>query len=700
MRRRIIYIFVIFCAILLIPARFLGQTDLVTEIKDDALAREIDWLKAETYVITASKILQNIKKAPASISVITDKQIRQMGAKNLADVLARVVPGMTSWRHYYGQFQVEARGDNATLSLHVLLMINSHPVNNAQTGGWAWMYDTLPLDNVKRIEFVRGPGSALYGANAFAGVINVITKDAKDISGIEISASTGSENTQQLNLLYGGAFNDLDVVFNANCYKTDGFRGVIEEDYQTQIDRYYTILGIPAASLAPGRMKGEETKYDISWNVKYEGFHFDGKYIDRERDLPVGWLAALNQKSISPSKDYFMILGYEKTLFERFNIMGKLYRNVYDLNQDVQLFPPGHVRFNTKGQLTFWPEGELHELSLKASRIGAELQSTYKIEADNLMIVGVTYEKMKVADISGRANYLPAANPIDETPLPTVQGLPDEYIQDSESRDFKAVFMEHIWDITDTVCLTTGVRYDYYSDFGGAFSPRAGVTWEYLKGYDLKLLYGHAFRAPTFFELYDPFSGNPDLDPEEVDTYEISLGAEFSSLNGRLTFFYTETKDIIVPNSAFFPWHYVNKDERQNQGVELEIKYDFGKGTYFGANYTYIDLDDQIPGAKHLANVFGNIRLSRYLNIYADLNLLEDIQKWPSDTRNIDSGHETANITLIAKKFLKRCENFEIRASVYNLFDEDFSYYTGTGVLPNDLPAQGINYMLELSYRP
>ncbi len=213
---------------------------------DEELEQEMKWLKAETYVITASKVKENIKKAPASITVITDKQIRQMGARDLSGCAASC-SGYCSlsiiiWDQY--TFNVR-RVLEVAASNSVLIMINSHPINDIQTGGATWVHDTLILDNIKRIEFIRGPGSALYGANAFHGVINVITKEAEDIDGFELTARGGSWDTQQYNLLYGKTFSDLEVAFNFNYFKTHGFRGLIEEDCQTQFDQIWAAFGFP-----------------------------------------------------------------------------------------------------------------------------------------------------------------------------------------------------------------------------------------------------------------------------------------------------------------------------------------------------------------------------------------------------------------------------------------------------------------------
>ncbi|MBW2635035.1 MAG: TonB-dependent receptor plug domain-containing protein [Deltaproteobacteria bacterium] len=180
---------------------------------DEELEEELKYLKAETYVITASKIMEEIKKAPASISVITAKQIREMGARDLTDVLYTV----TGYDYVYSTFgtrYAEARRNTWFLGSMYLFMINSHPMNENYLGGAD--FDTMALDNIKRIEFIRGPGSALYGANAFSGVINIITKETEDIDGLELTARGGSYNTQQYNVLFGKDFNGLETVFNFN----------------------------------------------------------------------------------------------------------------------------------------------------------------------------------------------------------------------------------------------------------------------------------------------------------------------------------------------------------------------------------------------------------------------------------------------------------------------------------------------------
>ncbi len=183
-----------------------------------------------------------------------------------------------------------------------------------------------------------------YGANAYHGVINVITKEAEDIDGFELTARGGSWDTQQYNLLFGKTFSELEVAFNFDYFKTHGHRAFIDEDWQTQLDGNFG----SSASLAPGRTNGDDEKYDVALNLKYKGFTFDGRYVDRQREMPFGLFPALNEGSFYPVEDYYLNLSYETSILEGLDLSGKVYRNHADLATDLQGFPPGFAESLTE----------------------------------------------------------------------------------------------------------------------------------------------------------------------------------------------------------------------------------------------------------------------------------------------------------------------------------------------------------------
>jgi iron complex outermembrane receptor protein len=307
-----------------------------------------------------------------------------MGARNLSDVLQKV-PGFGYYYHYFGTYVTYARGMPDEGSSRLLIMVNNHPLNENHTGGATFTHDTLSLDNVKKIEVIRGPGSALYGANAFAGVVNIITKEGADVNGCELTARGGSYDTQQYNFLYGKTVNDLDIALNYNYFNTSGFHGNVTEDLQTSLDRLF----FTHASLAPGHLKGDDEKHDAQLTMKYKGLKFDGRYVNRERDFPVGYLPILNHNSNPSITDYYINLSYEKTLWEGLDLLGKVYRNHNGYRGYLQLFPPGSAWLTPLLIPVIMPEGRIGISSTKNNRTGFELQATYKLSDDNTIVATV-----------------------------------------------------------------------------------------------------------------------------------------------------------------------------------------------------------------------------------------------------------------------------------------------------------------------
>ncbi|MGZ5621915.1 MAG: TonB-dependent receptor plug domain-containing protein, partial [Methylobacter sp.] len=171
---------------------------------NDDLEKELAYLAAERQVVvTASKMEEPVDKTIATTTVITQDDIAHIGARNLLDVL-RLVPGIGITQTQFGWREIEVRGIKTLASEKVQIMLNGHPLDhNLQNAGSTWVYDDLPVDTIKRVEVVRGPGSALYGANAFLAVINIITQNAKDLSGLHTSAGWGSFDTQQYRASWG-----------------------------------------------------------------------------------------------------------------------------------------------------------------------------------------------------------------------------------------------------------------------------------------------------------------------------------------------------------------------------------------------------------------------------------------------------------------------------------------------------------------
>ncbi|MCG8316854.1 MAG: TonB-dependent receptor plug domain-containing protein [Pseudomonadales bacterium] len=199
--------------------------DSVTGLED-----EIRWLQEERYVTTATKTREQLSKSGASVSVITANDLQKMGARNLMDALKRL-PGFGINKFNMGMSSVEVRGVKTDFSEKVLFLLDGHGINNNLVNGGALSsYNNIRLNDVKVVEVIRGPGSALYGANAFSAVINVITKKAEDISGLIFSLEGGSDQTQAASLLYGGIGEGFHVATSVDIYESAGLNSHVSSD--------------------------------------------------------------------------------------------------------------------------------------------------------------------------------------------------------------------------------------------------------------------------------------------------------------------------------------------------------------------------------------------------------------------------------------------------------------------------------------
>ena len=195
--------------------------------------------EADELVEIANMRLQPIDKAPAVVTVITAQDIKSMGATNITQAL-ETVPGLHVSTHYQvGIPLFNFRGIFTEFNAQVLIMVNGVPINTLFTGSPDLVWKGMAVEAISRIEVIRGPGSAIYGADAFAGVINVITKTSAELKGTESGFRLGSFNTQDAWLTSGGTLGEFYTAFSLQYHKTDGHGATLESDAQTPLDAFY-----------------------------------------------------------------------------------------------------------------------------------------------------------------------------------------------------------------------------------------------------------------------------------------------------------------------------------------------------------------------------------------------------------------------------------------------------------------------------
>ncbi len=624
--------------------------------KDLALAEELKALhEAYSYTTTASRVLENVDKSIATVTVIPQQQIRNMGARNLLDVL-RVVPGLGITQSEYGFREIEARGVKTAFSEKVLLMLNGHPLDhNLQNSGGTWVYDDLPIDNIKRLEVVRGSGSALYGANAFLAVINIITKEPKDLNGVELTARGGSFASQQYHLVAGKDFDGLKVGADFHFADTDGIRALITEK-------------TPVPTSAPGYSKPYEQRYDLGWNAEYKGFKLDGRFINKKTGAFIGF-GSFGPDSQLEYNDYFIRAAYQADLTNELSIDSKLSYSAFSFNNLWQLQPNLYFK-----------------AAIQNTKLKGETQLTYRLNPDNTAILGFSAEQQSQFHPVAQAGLSP-------NNLQTVAawGIATE-------RFVWSLYAQDIWDIFDNLRLVAGARFDDYSDFGSTFNPRVGLNWEISKGYAFRFSYGTAFRAPSFGETTlvnnAALLGNPSLSPESIETFELGFSAHFAdALQSQITFYQSHIDHIISlqPLSSGIQ-QYQNSDKLTARGIELESKYSFAKNTYLSFNYVFQDTKDDhgqrlANTPQHRANVMANLELSDHVNFYIDTLLKGSTSRSVGDTRKNTAGYGLINTALTVADI--GIKGWEASFSIFNLLNKDYSSPTSISSLYNDMPQAG-----------
>ena len=652
--------------------------------------QEEDYYRADRLLLTATKRMMSLREAPAIATVITADEIAAMGARNLMDVL-QTVPGIGVSRNEQGFFMFDVRGISTVKSEKILFLIDGHSLNkNYASSGLVNFGDYLSVDNIRQIEIVRGPGSALYGDNAFVAVVNVITKEAYDLEGVEVKLSGGSFDTSKFSILGGNIFdNGLQAFGSLNYWQTNGPNLTIAQDRWR---------GNPITR-APGSADTAYEALELFVKLAYKDFSYEGHLVDNSRGVYVGFGNALTEDNSTGYQNFWHEVAYRRVLTPSLTGAAKVYWDHFEQDASVQLMPPGF--------LGSFPEGMIGGPLCKDSTVGGELQLDYDLTDRNHLLLGLHYEKMRQYDVKSISNF----NPNTYAYLGGVQDISAWGNWNKDAiRESYATYLQDEWEVVNDVKLTAGVRYDHYNDFGDTTNPRAGVVWNFSKQGEIKLLYGEAFRAPNFSELYNDNNtslvGNEDLQPEEITTYEAVIGYRLTDrLAVDLNYFWLEISNQISRDTSVAPNEYANIGGSQSDGVELVLNYQFGAEDYLKLTYTYQDPRDAssnealpyVPNQRVGGSV--NYALSRYFSGHADVLWTGERSRPAGDSRAAVDPHTTVNVAVTAKNFYR---GIEIRGAIYNLFDEryvDPDLSGATEYIPDDYPRAGISGMLTVGYR-
>lgn len=653
--------------------------------------KELGLFFEEQDLVTATKRPTSLRKAPAIATIITADEIRNMGANNIMDVL-KMAPGLGISINESGVLMLEVRGVRTAINEKVLVMIDGHSLNRNFDGSALYnVAGLLPVENIKQVEVVRGPGSALYGTSAFVATINIITRNAEEINGLELKSGGGSFDTFKANMVAGKAIGDkLTFSMSADHFQTNGPNLGIPAD----------VLTPTGTSLAPGTADSSAKQTDVFFKVGYGDLSFRGHYLTKKRGLFIGLGSALTESSQDMIDNYWGELAYDLHITKGLTSNTKVRYDYYDQDPYVRILP--------KGAYGLYTEGMVAIPLVKNRNIGVEEQLSWDVHDDHHLILGASFDVMRQYGTGEITNYDP------NTFLPLVPPVLQETANWNRdvTREVWALYGQYEWQAMENLNITLGGRYDHYNDFGGTTNPRVALVWSFLENADLKLLYGKAFRAPNFVELYNTTNpvvvGNPILKPEKIETYEAGLAYRFNRFfAAELNYFYSEIKNMIIWNTNVplnNPAFYDNIGSAITQGVELGINGAYKRDFHWKFSYAWQEPRDAITNRPlpyvpaQRANASINYVVTKYANLHTDLLWTGVRPRDKGDTRQQMPAYFTADMALTFKNFYK---TLEIQAVVKNLLNQHYKDpdTSNASKVPSDFPREGISAFVSASYR-
>lgn len=662
----------------------------------------------KTIVSIATGNSQPLRRAPSVATVITQEDISTMGAHDLEEALESV-PGMHISREslFYGtKVLIRGIGTGNPTNPQVLFLLNGIPITTsyAQDRGVSFQ-PTIPLRNVARIEIIRGPGSALYGADAYAGVVNVITKTSAETPGTEFGLHIGSQKTRSGWIQYGGKIGSVDVAAFVSAEDSDGINEFITADAATRNDSIFKTK----SSLAPGRVNNQRKMLDININLSYENFRLTYSGKSRENGTGAGTAAALDTTGYSRGIQNLLALSWVNRNFGEDLTIGTSFSLSHSSDETpdgIVLLPPG-----TKLPTGLFPDGVIGGPNRWERQIRLSAYANYTGFKDHQIRIGLGHDDLNLYKATTYKNFISNAQgtPVPNGPVMNLTDIQPHILP--TRRKVNYFYIQNEWEISRNIALTAGVRYDRYSDFGNTTNPRLALVWDASQNVTTKLLFGRAFRAPSFNETYSinvVANGNRKLAPETISTTELATTwTPYSNLQMNFNVFVFTRKNIIGtrPNAAPAPGStYQNTGSQSGKGLEFEINWEYSRSLRMSGNYSHQKTIDDVlnkdVGYAPRHHLYGRVdwKFANGWALSSQVNWVADRARPAGDTRQPISDYKTLDLTLRTTRGINQ---WDFTASVRNLFNAEVkepSLAPGL-TLPNDLPLSRRTFYFQAIYK-
>ncbi|MFZ5549143.1 MAG: TonB-dependent receptor plug domain-containing protein [Pseudomonadota bacterium] len=662
--------------------------------------------KSFVSIATGSRV--PVARAPSVATVITAEDILASGAMDL-DELLETVPGLHVARSTLGHTPMYTiRGIRGTITNpQVLMLVNGMPLTRVYAGDRGINWGGQPVENIARIEVIRGPGSALYGADAYAGVVNIITKGVTDIGGTRLGGYGGSFDTTAGWALHGSRHGGVDVAAYLSFRDTEGARPTVEADAQTGLDAIFAAIGVPPVSLAPGApnyahkiLDGALDLQQGAWRLRASYKHVWGL------GSGTGIAQALDPNGRSSSERIDLDLGWHDAAWRPgWDLGTRVHVAHYNEISHLFLFPAG-----TNLGLGTFEDGMIGAPAKWERHLRLEANAIYTGAPGHRVRMGAGYTLQDMYRLRETKNFNPDFSPIGTGSLEDETDVTDTApFTTPHARRILHAFVQDEWSVAPDLALTAGLRHDRYSDFGGTTHPRIALAWEPAYNLTTKLMVGSAFRAPSFTELYvinNPAAiGNPRLRPETLRSLEAALSWQ-PSAQARLglNLYRFRQKDIIRTDPATIT--FVNQGEQDGRGLELEAQWEPSRALRLAASYGLQRTTDADTGRdaglapRQHANLRADWRVAPGWRANSQVNRVAERRREAADNRPPVADYTTVDLNLRAEPARSP---WTLALTVRNLFDADAREPSIHGVpyvsLPFDIPLPGRAVYLQFSLK-
>jgi vitamin B12 transporter len=565
-------------------------------------------IKLEEVVVTATRVEESVEDTTSDVTVIKGEDIKQMNVEFVTDVL-REIPELNL-------IQNGGAGKAATVHLrggksaHTLVMIDGIKVNSATTGSFD--FSGIHVDEIERIEIIKGPQSTMYGSEAMAGVINIITKKGGGKPRIDFTFEAGSFGTYKPSVTISGDYKKLDYRITGTYFHTDGISAAKQG---TERDMYENAsvsgkFGFKISKIFELELTGKY--YDDS--TELDGFDFFARQAVDDPDY------------VQDGRHYLL------------SVKGMFY--LTDIWEQILTVSTVEDRLKLRD-----PDTAFLNADIDAGIDTIDWQHNLYLSDFFILTAGAEY---RIENGKNTGNF-------------------------DESVDNKAVYLNNkLKLLEDDLVINAGLRYDDHETFGDKKTYRIGAVY-HIRPVALKVMgsYGTGFRAPALNELFFPFFGNPDLRPEESRSWEIGLGKDFfkDRVNISVTYFNQKYKNLIKTDPLTFTAANISKAEVN--GIELNTTIKVSDNINILAGYTYLDTEDKTTGKRLTLRPKDKLNLSAKFSI----KNMTMIAQYTFVGKRFDSSvsRDLSSYSLVNVAFNYRLtKRIVVFARIDNLFDEDY----------------------------